>query len=184
MPILNTGVRATGDKRTSPPLKKLVEHSRSRHQYWQRGRDLLLEQPVMPSFLAKAKRPRLECILQPRDPIRFRDCIHGHCSLDVRHLPRSLIKPGLVECGLCLVDRVAELPAQLCRGGNSFLHFRIRTLAAHAVSSRRPRDAFRPNSPQWEAGMRIEPPPSVPYASGTIPAATHAAEPPLEPPGL
>ena len=31
--------------------------------------------------------------------------------------------------------------------------------------------------------MRIEPPPSVACASGTIPAATAAAEPPLEPPG-
>ena len=32
--------------------------------------------------------------------------------------------------------------------------------------------------------MRIEPPPSVPSASGTIPAATAAPEPPLEPPGV
>src|SRR5216683_4866886 len=50
--------------------------------------------------------------------------------------------------------------------------------------SRRPRDALRPNRPQCEAGMRIEPPPSVPWASGKTPAATHAAEPPLDPPGL
>ena len=32
--------------------------------------------------------------------------------------------------------------------------------------------------------MRIEPPPSLPCASGTIPAATAAAEPPEEPPGV
>ena len=32
--------------------------------------------------------------------------------------------------------------------------------------------------------MRIEPPPSLPCASGTIPAATAAAEPPLDPPGV
>src|SRR4029450_4963069 len=32
--------------------------------------------------------------------------------------------------------------------------------------------------------MRIEPPPSPPVASGTTPAATRAAEPPLEPPGV
>src|SRR5687767_13415938 len=50
--------------------------------------------------------------------------------------------------------------------------------------NRRPRDAFRPKSPQCEAGIRIEPPPSVPWASGKTPAATHAAEPPLDPPGL
>src|SRR5712691_3480901 len=49
---------------------------------------------------------------------------------------------------------------------------------------RRPRDAFSPKRPQCEAGMRIEPPPSVPWASGKTPAATHAAEPPLDPPGL
>src|ERR1700682_1968500 len=50
--------------------------------------------------------------------------------------------------------------------------------------SKRPRDAFNPKRPQCEAGMRIEPPPSVPWARGKTPAATHAAEPPLEPPGL
>ncbi len=32
--------------------------------------------------------------------------------------------------------------------------------------------------------MRIEPPSSVPSASGPMPAATAAAEPPLEPPGV
>ena len=32
--------------------------------------------------------------------------------------------------------------------------------------------------------MRIEPPPSLPCASGSIPAATAAAEPPLDPPGV
>ena len=32
------------------------------------------------------------------------------------------------------------------------------------------------------AGMRIEPPPSLAWATGTIPDATAAAEPPLEPP--
>src|ERR1700675_4550665 len=37
--------------------------------------------------------------------------------------------------------------------------------------------------PQSDAGCRIEPPVSEPHASGTIPDATAAAEPPLEPPG-
>ncbi len=32
--------------------------------------------------------------------------------------------------------------------------------------------------------MRMEPPPSPPWAMGTMPAATAAAEPPLEPPGV
>ena len=48
----------------------------------------------------------------------------------------------------------------------------------------RPRVGFRPKRPQHEAGMRIEPAPSPPPAIGTIPAATAAAEPPLDPPGV
>ena len=48
----------------------------------------------------------------------------------------------------------------------------------------RPRLGLSPTSPQHAAGMRIEPPPSLPCASGTMPAATAAAEPPLEPPGV
>lgn len=47
----------------------------------------------------------------------------------------------------------------------------------------RPRCGFSPNSPQQADGIRIEPPPSPPIATGTIPDATAAAEPPLEPPG-
>jgi hypothetical protein len=50
------------------------------------------------------------------------------------------------------------------------------------ASDTRPRDGFRPTSPQHDAGMRIEPPPSFACAIGTIPDATAAAEPPLEPP--
>src|SRR5579864_4056757 len=38
--------------------------------------------------------------------------------------------------------------------------------------------------PLNEAGMRIEPPASVPTASGQMPASTAAALPPLDPPGL
>ncbi len=43
---------------------------------------------------------------------------------------------------------------------------------------------LRPTRPQLAAGMRIEPPPSLACAIGTMPAATAAAEPPLEPPAL
>ncbi len=46
----------------------------------------------------------------------------------------------------------------------------------------RPRVGFRPTSPQHDAGMRIEPPPSFACASGTMPLATAAADPPDEPP--
>src|SRR4051812_46068427 len=48
----------------------------------------------------------------------------------------------------------------------------------------RPNDALIPKRPVKEQGMRIEPPPSVPTASGPIPEATAAAAPPEDPPGV
>ena len=48
----------------------------------------------------------------------------------------------------------------------------------------RPRVGLRPITPQQAAGTRSEPAPSEPWAIGTAPAATSAAEPPLEPPAL
>src|SRR4051794_40000275 len=48
----------------------------------------------------------------------------------------------------------------------------------------RPYDGFIPNSPVNAAGMRVEPPPSDAVQNGTKPAATAAAEPPLDPPGV
>src|SRR5579863_9790925 len=48
----------------------------------------------------------------------------------------------------------------------------------------RARVGFNPKRPQAEAGMRIEPPPSVACAMGSMPDATAAAAPPLEPPAL
>ncbi|CAB4802217.1 unannotated protein [freshwater metagenome] len=47
----------------------------------------------------------------------------------------------------------------------------------------RPWLVLSPTSPQHDAGMRIEPPPSLACAIGTMPAATAAADPPDEPPG-
>src|SRR2546423_5163233 len=48
----------------------------------------------------------------------------------------------------------------------------------------RPKEGLMPNSPVKEQGMRIDPPRSVPTASGPIPAATAATAPPDEPPGV
>jgi hypothetical protein len=48
----------------------------------------------------------------------------------------------------------------------------------------RPKVAFSPISPLKLEGMRTEPPPSVPMASGPSPAATAAPAPPDEPPGV
>ena len=47
-----------------------------------------------------------------------------------------------------------------------------------------PNDGLNPTTPQQAAGMRIEPPESVPSAASTSPAASAAAEPPLDPPAV
>ena len=46
----------------------------------------------------------------------------------------------------------------------------------------RPKVGFIPYAPQNADGMRIDPPPSVPTANVTMPLATEAAAPPLDPP--
>src|SRR6476469_8073401 len=46
------------------------------------------------------------------------------------------------------------------------------------------RPGLIPKTPQQAAGMRTDPSPSSPCATGTNPAATAAAEPPEEPPEL
>ena len=46
----------------------------------------------------------------------------------------------------------------------------------------RARVGLSPTSPHSLAGMRMDPPPSLACATGTMPAATAAAEPPDEPP--
>ncbi len=65
---------------------------------------------------------------------------------------------------------------------------RVRTPGAvspvrSAVGSR-PFVAFRPTVPHHAAGIRTDPAPSLPVASGTRPAATAAADPAEEPPGV
>ena len=46
----------------------------------------------------------------------------------------------------------------------------------------RPRFGLSPTRPHSLAGMRIDPPPSLACAAGTMPLATAAADPPDEPP--
>src|SRR5688500_16559218 len=48
----------------------------------------------------------------------------------------------------------------------------------------RPWLGLSPTSPHADAGIRMLPPPSDALANGTIPLATAAAAPPLEPPGV
>src|SRR5262249_5416817 len=50
------------------------------------------------------------------------------------------------------------------------------------VTGVRPRVGFNPKVPHAADGMRIDPPPSLAVATGTMPATTAAAEPPLDPP--
>ena len=47
-----------------------------------------------------------------------------------------------------------------------------------------PVPGLMPTRPVHDAGIRIEPIPSLPWAIGTMPAATAAAEPPEDPPGV
>src|SRR6185503_17422642 len=54
----------------------------------------------------------------------------------------------------------------------------------YGAGETRPRDGLMPTRPQHDAGMRIEPPPSLPCAIGSSPPATAAAAPPLDPPGV
>ena len=51
-------------------------------------------------------------------------------------------------------------------------------------SGTNPGVGFTPTRPQQAAGMRSDPPPSEPSASGAMPDATAAAPPPVEPPGV
>src|SRR6266498_4484366 len=46
----------------------------------------------------------------------------------------------------------------------------------------RPREGLIPKRPHTLDGIRIDPPPSLPRATGARPAATAAAAPPLDPP--
>ena len=46
------------------------------------------------------------------------------------------------------------------------------------------RVGFKPNKPQQDAGIRIDPPPSLALAIGVILAATAAALPPEDPPAV
>src|SRR5215472_2641715 len=48
----------------------------------------------------------------------------------------------------------------------------------------RPRLGLSPTRPQQEAGIRTEPPPSVPWLQAHRPAASAAPAPPLDPPGV
>ena len=111
---------------------------------------------------------------------------------------------GYRGCALCSVARAAcqrkAIDGRACRGQPSRRReqrvvdraseradrLEIGENGRKSIDAReyRPADGFQPTRPVWQAGRRIEPPPSVPIAAGTSPAATPAAAPPDEPPGV
>jgi hypothetical protein len=84
-------------------------------------------------------------------------------------------------------------PAVTSRSAAASRTLRVTTNSAEKPFQRSPRPGpnelrarvgLRPTRPHMLAGPRIEPPPSLACAAGTMPAATADAEPPLEPPAL
>ena len=61
---------------------------------------------------------------------------------------------------------------------------RARSRPSSGASEMRPRCGLRPTRPQQAAGMRIEPPPSLPWAIGHHAGRDRRGAPPLEPPGV
>lgn len=77
--------------------------------------------------------------------------------------------------------------AQACTVGGKSSGTRPSGVSAYAGGAQpemRPTVGRTPTTPQQAAGKRIDPPMSLPCASGVIPAAIPAAAPPLEPPGV
>ena len=95
----------------------------------------------------------------------------GRVGLDRAAAPRSRRRPRSPRA-----RRAARGLADRAREHAVGDEERVAEVRARARS--RPRLGLSPTSPQQAAGMRIEPPPSLPWATGTIPAATAAAEPP------
>ena len=60
----------------------------------------------------------------------------------------------------------------------------MRPVSKWPASPTRPKLTLKPNRPEYDDGIRIEPPPSLPVQIGIMPTATAAAEPPDEPPGV
>ena len=131
--------------------------------------------PATPRAPRPARRARLP-------PSRSRDLQpSGLARGELPVLRRRWRRPGRVARLVARehVERgggVADRPGQHAVGNQELW-------PASGPSDTRPRAGLSPTSPQQAAGIRIEPPPSLPCAIGTIPAATAAAEPPLEPPG-
>ena len=86
------------------------------------------------------------------------------------------------SCGPAVIARNSAASSTV-RASGPKCEIESKTVGRTSIGMR-PRLGFRPTTPQNAAGMRTEPPMSVPSASGTQPAATAAPAPPEEPPGV
>src|SRR5437588_12676515 len=90
-----------------------------------------------------------------------------------------------------VVASCGSRPAIVCRTTAASTAWRANTptwssddpKATNPYREMRPYVGFKPMTPHSAAGWRTDPPVSDPSATGTIPAATAAADPPEDPPG-
>ena len=107
-------------------------------------------------------------------------------------MPSTLVGvlPDRSSAGRLMASRSLG-PAPACRNSRTSSTVRasgpkwwmVSNCVGRKSSGIRPKLGLRPTTPDHDAGMRTEPPMSVPSARGTHPAATAAPEPPEEPPG-
>ncbi len=93
--------------------------------------------------------------------------------------------------GIRVAGSAADHPAVASRSGTRSAGVRAMNpgVSSEGASGTQPSRGIRPKArlipatPHKAVGMRMEPPVSVATAAGTSPAATAAADPPLDPPG-
>ena len=81
-------------------------------------------------------------------------------------------------------NKIAESSTYLVMGPDNALLTTLYLTDPFTILGILPWVGFIPKTPQNEAGILIEPPPSPPWLIEVIPAATEAADPPEEPPDV
>ncbi len=114
---------------------------------------------------------------------------HGRNDTAIRNRPASavvaavkLLRGGRAAPFASLIWSAINAQSATCRVIGPAATSPVHTCSSGSNDTR-PRCGFNPNSPVLAAGIRIDPAPSVPIAPPTNPAATAAADPPLDPPG-
>ena len=108
--------------------------------------------------------------------------------------PSSLSAPSTARSGARPIDRGSDAsapataarsrPASATERASGPCVSRYGQVGMTPVRGTRPKVGFIPTTPVHTAGMRFDPPSSVPSAAKAIPAATATADPALEPPGV